>query len=176
MLARCVVGGLMLAMSSALIACGDDAEDRSGPDGGGDAGGDRPPDGSTSGAGGGGGTGGTAEDDGGAEDAGGPSVTPNECLDRAVRTAGAACVACVCAEGPQQTVACGPECWALVACIQVECGGDGSDIPCITSLCGDFLNDDAPAQALEFDPVLRLCEAPCVAPLLDVGSDLDAGS
>jgi hypothetical protein len=167
-------GWLLVAVGGLLAACGDDQFDAHGGDGGArDAAAGRPADGGSAGRdGGASGRGGT---DAGAVDGGGAAVTPDECRERAVRTAGAACVACVCDAGPHETVACGPGCWALVACIQVDCGGDGSDIPCISERCADFLAEGAPAQALEFDPVIRMCASPCLAPLHGGDLDVDGG-
>lgn len=154
-------GLLLLAWSGFAIACGDEQGVEAG---GAKAAGDRLVDAGGSGRGG--------EDvaSGDGRDAGASQATSAQCRGAAVQTAGAACVACVCEAGPDETIACGPNCWALVACIQVQCGGDGSDFPCIMQSCDAFLTDDAPVQAIAFDPIIRMCQAECVAPIL-----VDAG-
>jgi hypothetical protein len=148
-------GLLLLALSGFAAACSDDqsvARRGAGAEGAGD----RPDDG------------GSRRGDSGGRDAASQAAAA-QCRSASVQTAGAACVACVCETGPDETVACGPVCWALVACIQVQCGGDGSDFPCIMERCDAFLGDDAPVQAIAFDPIIRMCEAECVAPILDGG-------
>ena len=161
-------GLLVLALSGAVFACGDDDDNGDESPDGGEAGtgGDEGGTGGDEGGTGGGGTGGT--------DAG-PSVTPEECEEDAVQASGPECLECVCEAGPEETVACSADCWSLVSCVGSRCGGDGSDIPCITSMCSAFLGGDAPAEAMAFGPVIRMCTDVCQSPVTDGGADPDAG-
>jgi hypothetical protein len=77
----------------------------------------------------------------------------------AVQTAGASCLACVCEIDPDEAVACGDTCWALVTCVHAECRGDGTDGECIGRECADHLG--GVSQANTFGPVFGECAQAC---------------
>ena len=152
-------GLLVLALSGFAVACGDDdgGDDNTGTDAGEDAGGRA----GTSG-GGAGTSGGGAGTDGG--------ITAAECEEMAVQAAGPDCLACVCAEDPDVTVACDETCWSLVQCVGSECDGDGTNTACIVSACADFLGGATAAMA--FGPVITQCLDVCEPPAgPDAGAD-----
>ena len=158
-------GLLVLALSGFAVACGDD-------DGGGDNDHDAGNDGGPT-AGHAGGGAGHAGGGAGHEADTGTGVTPEQCEEMAVQAAGPDCLACVCAEGPEETVACDEMCWGLVQCVGSECDGDGSDTACIVAACGPFLGGATAAMA--FGPIITQCLDVC-APTTGVDGGADAGN
>jgi hypothetical protein len=159
-------GLLVLALSGfALVGCGDD-------DGGGGGETDAGEDAGPRAGHGGGGAGHAGGGAGGGAGDGGSTITPEECEEMAVQAAGPECLACVCAEGAEETVACEADCWALVECVGSMCDGDGTDIACITSSCSAFLGGNTPAQAMAFGPIITQCLDVCQQmPGADSGTD-----
>jgi hypothetical protein len=56
------------------------------------------------------------------------------------------------------------------------CDGDGGDTACIVDNCSDFLGGNAPAEAMAFGPIIRMCTDECVTPSPDGGIEVDGGN
>jgi hypothetical protein len=160
-------GLLVIALSGAVFACGDD-DDGDGNDAGAQDGGQS---GSGDAGRGGAGSGGT--------DAG---PTSDECVEAvadANSPAPAACVECLCDEDPIATSACDEDCWVLIACVQRECEGDPEDTDCIVAACAAEVGGVTSLMEIGMvaDAVpLGACSAECPASTGDAGSDEDAGN
>jgi hypothetical protein len=173
----CHGGLLVLALSSFALACGDDdgaRDENTAPhDGRRDAGLD-------------GGVSGDAGDAGAAEggDGGGTdgSAAAAECVDgeqvaaileRFRLTDTPDCLACLCGNDPEATIACDDGCWDLVACVCERCGCDRTDLECI-SACPTYTAERA-AAATAFAPVINDCVAVDACMSAPIDSD-DAGA
>jgi hypothetical protein len=168
-------GLLVLAISSFSVACGDDDDGTSNPDGG-EAGKGGAGSGGKGGAGSGGkggaGSGGKGGAGAGAGGAGGDS-----CEDIAEKNSAGVptnnnCRECVCEKSQTAAKACTKDCWTLAYCV-VDNGCDATDTTCIANACTDDLGTVAKlvaagdlATAVDFDG----CAADCFAPEIDAGN------
>jgi hypothetical protein len=172
-------GVLALALSSPVLACGDDDQ----PDVGSDCGcGDR--DGSSAGRGGRGGTGsgGDGGSGGAGSDAGSMDVSEAECLATTASNAGGtvsdACATCLCRDSANDTAACTADCWALRTCFARHCPGlmqgtsEGST--CAVGNCMELLGGAIYATPLEMI-IASECPDVCAPADADGGAD-DGGS
>jgi hypothetical protein len=93
----------------------------------------------------------------------GPPPSAEECVQLAEPAAGDSvtheCLHCACGIDPASVAACDATCWSLIDCVVEQCNGDGSDLNCIVSFCGDFLASAPQAQLT--GPVLRMCPETC---------------
>jgi hypothetical protein len=162
------IGGLL---SPGVASCGDD--DGSGGEAG--SGGSGEPDGGagSGGTSGSGGTGGAGTGGSGEPDAGGLSKA--ECLEMSVQEVPPACLDCACEAAPDATAQCRADCWSLLVCVTVSCGGDLEDLDCISSECDEWASGAAQAMAMIASPVIAACADVCTAEG-DGGTDQDGGN
>jgi hypothetical protein len=166
--AVCVAGLVGLGAAG----CGDDDGDggEAGQGGQGGQGGEGGQGGSGAGAGGAGGEGG--EGGSGQPDGG---LSKAECLEMSVQEVPAECLECACEAAPDATAQCGADCWSLLVCVAVTCGGDLSDLDCITSECANWASGAATAMAMIASPVVAQCMQACTLEG-DGGTDQDGGN
>jgi hypothetical protein len=116
---------LVLVLAGAAFGCGDD-DDNPAPDSGTDGGLDGGPMAGRGGAGNG-------------ADGGDAGPTMMECVDETSDNtqgmAPAACVQCVCENGPREAVACNATCWGLVQCYALNCADVPVDNPNASAAC-----------------------------------------
>jgi hypothetical protein len=98
-----------------------------------------------------------------------------ECLEMSVQEVPAACLSCACEAAPEATAQCGADCWSLLVCVTVTCGGDLEDLDCISSECDAWASGAASAMAMIASPVIAACTDACTVEG-DAGTDQDGGS
>ncbi|MDH5671805.1 MAG: hypothetical protein OEZ06_06620 [Myxococcales bacterium] len=90
------------------------------------------------------------------------------------------CAEAICDCNSEATSKCDDECWALIACVERSCAGDGNDLPCIVDACGSLLNA-APAAmetgaCLSDADVCRGGGRRCGDGVIDSGESCDGGN